>query len=343
MTAVKWSWAFGQETGTQLNDDMGWQLTSNLANYVPSTTFTYSYAGSPTRQSLRVQSGSDFVLPVSTFTPTGWLTMAAYNDAVLWTQNTYMLLATGGNSRFIGIYMASSASSTFHLLVDNQFKEAFTVALNDWHYWALKYDMSTTTWSGRVYVDGVAVTALHTDNGFAQTVGTFKTEGFSSGATTYFAQFTVYDSLGDAGETPLFVTRISPDADSSVVGAWTPTGGPATNHDATNSDPFNPATYTEETTPNSGDNVVTSFVGDLATQLGVSPTSVLGVTTHAYASGSAIDAFAAAGANQTFTNGSQFTPDLADSTYGYASAPINPDTASAWVGSDTVQTKFEIV
>ena len=341
--AVKWSWAFGQETGTQLNDDMGWQLTSNLANYVPSTTYTYTYAGSPARQSLRVQSGYDFVLPVSTFTPTGWLTMAAYNDAALWTQNTYMLLATGGNSRFIGIYMASSASSTFHLLVDNQFKEAFTVALNDWHYWALKFDMSTASWSGQVYLNGLPVTAAYTDAGIAQTVGTFKSEGFSSGATTYFAQFTVYDDLLDAGETPLFVTRISPDSDSSEVGTWTPTGGPATNHDATNSDPFNPATYTEETTPNSGDNVVTSFTTDIAGQLGVSPSAVLGITTHAYASGTAISSFAATGAAGAFQNGSTFVPDLADTTYGYSTAPINPSTAVAWLGTDTVQTKFEIV
>jgi hypothetical protein len=342
MMAVKWSWAFGQETATLLNDDMEWQLTANLASYVPDNAFTYTYAGSPARWSLRVNQGADFILPVKAFTTTGWVTMAVYNDNPTWLQNTYPLVARGGNSKYIGIYLVNAVTSTFQLFVDNIFKEAFTVPIQNWHYWALRYDMSTTTWSGQVYLNGAAVTAAYTDAGIAQTTGSLTSEGFSGLATSYFGQFTVYDSLSDAGETPLFVTRISPDADSSEVGAWTPSVG-VTNVAVTANDPFDPTTYTEESTPNSGDNVVTSFAADLATQLGVSPTSVLGVTTHAYASGTAIDAFAAAGAAGTFTAGSTFTPDLADVTYGYASAPINPSTGVAWVGTDTVQTKFEIV
>ncbi len=347
--AVKWSWAFGQETATLLNDDMDWQLFAAPSGYVPDNAFTYTYAGSPARWSFKVNSGADFYLPVQSFTPSGWLTMAAYNDSPNWTQNTFFLQVIGGNSRYISIYMNNAASSTFALYVDNVLKATFSVPIGNWHYWALQYDMSASPWSGRVFVDGVAVTATFTDVQTAQTTGSYHSEGFSGNSsfptagTTYFAQFIVYDDLADAGETPLFVTRIAPDADSSTVGTWTPTGGPVTNFGATNSDPFDPTTYTEETTPNSGDNVVTSFVGDIATQLGVSPTSVLGVTTHAYASGTAIDSFAAAGAAGAFFNGDNFTPDLADTTYGYATAPLNPSTVAAWVGTDTVQTKFEIV
>ena len=47
--AVKWSWAFGQETATLLNDDMDWQLTSAITSYVPDNAFTYTYGGSPGR------------------------------------------------------------------------------------------------------------------------------------------------------------------------------------------------------------------------------------------------------------------------------------------------------
>ena len=340
--AVSWSWAFGQETGTLLNDNMEWQLIANLANYVPDNAFTYTYAGSPARWSLKVNSGNDMILPIKAWVPTGWLTMAAYNDSAVYTQNTYMLAVYGGNGRYIAVYLANAATSTFELYVDNVFKESFAVPIQNWHYWALKYDMSTTTWSGQVYLNGVAVTASYTDTGVAQTTGNFRTEGFSAGSTSYYAQFTVYDDLADAGETPLFVTRISPDVDSSEVGTWTPSAG-VTNVGVTANDPFDPATYTEDATPISGENVVTSFVGDIATQLGVSPTSVLGVTTHAYASGTAIDSFAAAGAAGAFFNGSTFTPDALDTTYGYATAPLNPSTVAAWVGTDTVQTKFEIV
>jgi hypothetical protein len=346
--AVKWSWAFGQENATLLNDDMEWQLFAALGSYVPDNSFTYTYAGSPGRYSLKVNSGADFYLPVQSFTPSGWLTAAIYNDSPGWVQNTYFLQVIGGNSRYISIYMSNAAANTFALYVDNTLKATFSLPIGNWHYWALQYDMSADPWSGRVFVDGVAVTATFTDSQTAQTTGVYHSEGFSSNSsfptagTTYFAQFIVYDSLGDAGEVPKFVTRLSPDLDSSEVGTWTPSAG-ATNVGVTANDPFDPTTYTEDTTPISGENVVTTFAADIATQLGISPTSIDGVTTHAYASGTAINSFASCGDSGSFTDGSTFTPDLADTTYGYATAPINPNTAVAWTGTDTVQTKFEIV
>lgn len=346
--ALSWSWAFGQETAATLNDDMEWSLTAALASYVPDNAFVYTYAGSPVRWSLKVNSGADFLLPVKAFAPTGWLTMAAYNDSPTWVANTYLLQVIGGNNRYIAVRMNNAGTSTFGLYVDNVFKESFSVVIQNWHFWALKYDMSTTTWSGQVYLNGVAATSAYTDSGVAQTLGAFHSEGFSSNSsfptagTTYFAQWAVYDDLADAGEVPKFVTRLSPDLDSSEVGTWTPSAG-ATNVGVTANDPFDPTTYTEDATPIGGENVVTTFAADIATQLGISPTSIDGVTTHAYASGTAINSFASCGDSGSFTDGSTFTPDLADTTYGYATAPINPNTAVAWTGTDTVQTKFEIV
>ncbi len=340
--AVKWSWAFGQETATLLNTDMDWQMTSGLGSYVPDNAFTYTYAGSPGRYSLKVNGGADFFLPVQSFSTSGWITMAAYNDAPSWQQNTFFLQVFGGNGRYIAVYMSSAASNTFALYVDSTLKATFSLPIGNWYYWALQYDMSASPWSGRVFVDGVAVTAAFTDVQVAQTTGSYHCEGFSGGSTTYFAQYIVYDDVADAGEVPKFVTRINPDTDSSEVGTWTPSAG-ATNVGVTAIDPFDPATYTEDATPVSGENVVTTFAADIATQLGLSPTSIDGVTTHAYASGTAIDSFAAAGAAGAFFNGDNFTPDLADTTYGYATAPLNPSTVAAWVGTDTVQTKFEIV
>ena len=62
--------------------------------------------------------------------------------------------------------------------------------------------MSTGTWSGRVYVDGVAVTALHTDSQSAETTGGLFCGGTTNGQHTYFAQIIAYDDTADAGQTP---------------------------------------------------------------------------------------------------------------------------------------------
>ena len=76
----------------------------------------------------------------------------------------------GGTNR--GIYIQSTNAELIHLAyVDNNFKENFSLLPNRWNYIGLQYDMSTGTWSGRVYVDGVAVTALHTDSQSAETTG----------------------------------------------------------------------------------------------------------------------------------------------------------------------------
>lgn len=346
--ALKWCWAFGLEDSTLLND-MGWALPGATTSYVPSNTFTYTYAGSPARTSMRVNYGDDMNLPPASFSPQGWVTFAVYNDQPLFRSTSYPVrVIGGGNNRQIYIVMTNGSSSTFALYVDNTFKETFTLASQNWHYFALQYDMSTNTWSGRAYVNGVAVTAAYTDASTAQTDGAIVLEAFSNNnsfpteGTTYWAQIAVYDSVADTPESPRFVTRINPDTDSSEVGTWTPSAG-ATNVGVTANDPFDPATYTEEPTPSSGDNVITTFASDIATLVGVNPTTIDGVTAHAYASGTAIDAFAASGSGGAFVNGSNFTPDLADTTYGYATAPLNPNTVAAWVGTDIVQTKFEIV
>ena len=340
--AVKWSWAFGQETGTLLNDDMDWQLTSTLSGYVPDNAFTYTYGGSPGRYSLKVNSGSDFYLPVQSFATSGWLTMAAYNDSPNWTQNTFFLQVIGGNGRYISIYMNNAASSTFALYVDNVLKATFSVPIGNWYYWALQYDMSADPWSGRVFVDGVAVTAAFTDAQTAQTTGSYHCEGFSGNSsfptagTTYFAQFIVYDDVADAGQTPYYCTRIAPNADTSETGTWVPSSG-ATNIGVTNNDPLDPATYTQEATPASGDNVVTE-VNNLSTQLGLTPGVVLAATNHTYSSGTALQAFASVrDSGGVYVDGATFTPDTSDTTYGYATS------TSGLTGASTIDCKYEIV
>jgi hypothetical protein len=340
--AVKWSWAFGQETATLLSDDMDWQMTSAITSYVPDNAFTYTYGGSPGRYSLKVNSGADFFLPVQSFTPSGWLTAAIYNDSASWTQNTFFLeVIAGGNGRYIAIYMSNGASSTFALYVDNVLKATFSVPIGNWHYWALQYDMSADPWSGRVFVDGIAVTATFTDAQTAQTTGSYHCEGFSTNSsfptagTSYFAQFIVYDDVADAGQTPYYCTRVAPNSDDSTVGTWVPSAG-ATNIGVTNNDPLDPSTYTQEAIPASGDNVVTE-VNNLSTQLGITPGVVLAATNHTYSSGTAVQAFASVrDSGGVYVDGAIFTPDTSDTTYGYAT------TTAGLTGASTIDCKYEI-
>lgn len=347
--ALHWCWAFGTETPTLLRDNMEWVF--DPASSAVSNTFTYTYAGSPPRQSMRVGFGSDCFPPSKAYHPVGWVTTAFYANSNSWVNGGWAIQVRASNGRYIGVQVSSPSSNAFSLYVDNVFKATFSapVVPQNWQYLALRYDMTTATWSGQAFLNGVAVTGIETDSGTAQPIGspgTFFLEGIGDNSlgtlSMYLAQIAVYDDLADTPETPRFVTRINPDTDSSEVGTWTPSAG-ATNVGVTANDPFDPATYTEDSTPVSGENVVTTFAADIATQIGVNPTSIDGVTTHAYASGTAIDAFAACGSGGAFFNGDNFTPDVTDTTYGYGTAPLNPNTVAAWVGTDTVQTKFEIV
>lgn len=344
--AVSWSWAFGQESSLILETEMAWEFdNTDPGRGQPSNTFTYTYAGSPARFSWAQDDGGGFLRPpTAVFSPAGWLTMAVYANGLWQTGRTLMQVLGGASNRNIAITVQNGATETFQLLVDNTFKASFTMTANDWHYVALQYDMSGVTWEGRVFVDGAAATALFTDPRSAETTGSFSFAGAVNGnLTEYIAQIVVYDSTGDVGEVPRFVTRISPDTDSSDTGTWVPPSGAGAQVAVTANDPFNSATFTEATTPVSGNQVTTTFAASLTTQLGLAPTNIDGVTGHSYSSGTAIQCFAATGSAGTFTNGANYTPDLVDTTYGFATAPINPATAAAWAAGDTVQLKYEIV
>ena len=340
MMAVKWSWAFGQETPTQLNDDMGWSVNAPANNGI-STTFTYTYAGSPTRSSFTADGSAEFDLPVSSFALTGWITLAVYNDSANWSAGNYPIRVFAGASRYIGIYMSNAASNTFELYVDNLFKQSFTMTLNNWNYIALKYDVSVADWSGQVYLNGAAVTTAHTRNFTgAQTTGNYRLEGFSTtNESTYFAQFIVYDDLADAGETPLFVTRLPPNAANAAdtTAGWAAVGA-GTTLLATNTDPLDTAKYAQEATPVSGDKISTE-VNNLIAQLGLTAGTVRGATNHTYSSGVNVQVFASCrdSGQASYTDGATITPDSADTTYGFGT------TTTGLGGSSTIQCKYEVV
>lgn len=223
------------------------------------------------------------------------------------------------------------------LYVDNVFKETFTLPLNDWQYVSLQYDFTATLWEGRAYVNGAAATAAYTDSRSAETTGITLLAGCVGGTrASLFAQIAIYDDTADAGQTPYYCTRVAPDTDTSTVGTWVPTG--ADNHSSTNTDPFSAASYTEEATPSSGDQVVTSLAA-LNTALGVTAGTVVGCTAHTYSSGTAVQAFAAVrDSGGSYAVGATVTPDTPpDTTYAFATQ------TAGFTGTSTINFKYEIV
>lgn len=328
-----------------MQGEMQWAFSStNSAVAQPSNLETYTYAGSPTRYSMTIDEGGfpsgNFTLPTDIFEPSGWIAMAVYSDGA-WISGRQTLMVRGGASgRFISIETKSGASNLFRLVVDNTEKATFTVLPNDWQYLALKYDMSTDPWSGRAYLNGVAVTNSFTQAQPAESAGSYSTYGSTTGIRAmYVAQYIIYDDLADAGEVPLFVTRIAPNADTSEapLGGWVASSG-GDNYVDTAADPFVNTTYTEQATPASADNVVTE-VANLVVQLGVTSNDVLGVTNHTYSSGTALQAFASVRDSFGFyANGATVTPDASpDTTYAYATQ------TTGFTGSSVVECKYEIV
>lgn len=341
--AVSWSWAFGQESSLTLETEMEWQFSSTASAVgQPSNLFTYTYPGSPARFSWAqddVLFNSNVELPTAVFLPTGWITLAYYVDGS-YSDGRYLIQVLAASTRHISIRMDDDSAESFELFVDNVFKEAFVMAANNWQYVALKYDMSGATWSGQVFVNGVAATAAYTDAGVAAPLGGYRLSGIGAGVRTmYIAQFIIYDSLLDAGEVPLYVTRIAPNADTAEIppGGWSPSVG-LTDFGVTNNDPFDSSTYTEQAAPNSGDNMVTE-VNNLAVQLGVVAGSVIGVTNHTYSSGTALQAFASVrDSGGVYADGATITPDASpDTTYAFATGTVG------FTGASVVECKYEIV
>lgn len=340
--AIKWSWAFGTETPTVL-EEMTWDFQTLAAGAV-STTQTYTYVGSPARRSMAMDDpflSNLFRVPTEAWSAQGWLSAAVYidlNAGAGTNSNTILSVVGGGTSRGIYIRSTNIGTNTFSLYVDNNFKENFTLLPNRWNYIGLQYDMSTGTWSGRVYVDGVAVTALHTDPQSAETTGGLFCGGTTNGQHTYFAQIIAYDDTADAGQTPYFVTRVDPMSDTGTTGTWTTTSGD--NHSALES-PFNSATYVNNDPSTAGNDVVVSTT-NLATQLGTVPTTVAAVTVHAWATGSGVTGRSElSDDNATYTAGNTITPSV-NATYTYATDTSQPSGGS-WTSASNIFYKYEVI
>jgi len=266
-------------------------------------------------------------------------TVSAQNGGFLSLLNAY------SSNNLKGVYAyrtyVSVGSFVLDLYVDNVFKERTTlIDARQWHYYALKYDQSGATWSGQLYIDGVAVTASYTDASAASTAGFYFTYGFSSGTReTSLAQFIVYDDLADAGEKVRWVTRGNPTSDVSEVGVWTPSTG--VDNYAVVDDPLVLTDYTDEPTPNIADNQVLDCP-DIATICGITPANIDGVVALVFAAGAGHTAHAAIGDGTSFVNGAVKTVPAAGSAGAlHASSALKPS-GGAWAGTTVPRLKYEL-
>ena len=343
MMALHWSWAFGNETLSDLAA-MGWGGSNNAAYQAitSSADQVYTYTGSPTRYGWILDGNLGyFILPPAAASglSSGWVA-APFKSLVAsgYHNNAYILRVydTGG---IFGIYVQVTSAGALSLSVANAFKEtSAAVDWTSWRYVALKWDMSANPWSAQLYVDGAAVTSAHTQ---ARTASTADDVQVGPGPArnnlpdSLCSQVIVWGSAADAGETPYFATRVEPTADGTNVGTWTPSTG--ADDFAVVDSPFATATYTQDASPSASDRceVVSSTI---ATALGITPGTVAGVTAHTFSEGQAVTAKAVVGpSGGAETSGSNVTISASSTTYAMATS------TATFGGSDTIDLIYEVV
>ena len=343
--AVHWSWAWGQETVTDLVDDMGFVSPTGGGTQQPTSAAgnTYTYPLSPTRYAWESSVIRQLRFPAQAFLNTG--TVALPIKAATWFADSgtpLIQVYSGTSSKSINVYCTNSGTNVISMYVDNILGGTTTLTLNDWHYLALQYDMSATTWTATLYVDGAVAIALTTDTGLAVAAsGYFQTAGF--GGNSYVGQLIVYTTgtvIADASA-PIYCTRLSPQNDISDVGAWTPAANAGTDAVAAviSNDPLNTATNTTLSPAASSDNMITQATG-INALIGVTSSDLRGVTAHSYASGTAVNTRVAVDGGGGYTTGTQITPDTADTTYAFATYDAGSGAISS---TGNINFKYEIV
>jgi len=337
--AVVWSWAFGAETHTELAL-MGWSGVSNQTVPTTGTGKVYTYASFPgTKYSLELRQGYTVTAPP--LLPSIGSVATAFRAPTSYDQNSNALDIAGNvDGDRIQIYCSNSGSGTFTAKVNGTVAGTVTLPVGNWHYISFTYDMSTTTYSAEFFANGASFgSTTNSSYTIAQTGVSVRIQGVGNYLPngSLHGQIIGYDSGTSAADaaTPIFVSRLQPNSDTSTVGTWAPSTG-ATNIGVTAGDPFDNLTFTQEATPSSGDNVVTE-VNNLAAQLGLTPGIVRGGTAHTYSSGTNLAAFASIrDSGGAYTDGATVTPDEADTTYAYA-------TSTGLTGSSTINVKYEVV
>jgi len=346
--AYRWSWSWGSESAVVLAD-MGFEFSSTSTGlFAPTTAEQYKPTGAPTKYSMAMDMQDWVQLPLAATAgmDQGVVSGAFKVASASWyAEKVFYVRGTLGTP--VEVRMASGALA---LYIDGNWKATSPVYnFTDWRFVALHFDFRADPWKIKVTVDGAVAIAEYSqaDDSWhdiaADTLGAARMYGCAWGTLPWYSgQIIVQDEYADVAS-PRYVTRISPDADTSETGTWTPTTA-GSNFGSTGVDPFDAATYTEEGTPSAGDDVITSYASDLTTLLGGIPGSVDLVTVHSYSTGAANTARAEVGdAGGATTTVGTTTLIGSGTTYAYASATVAPGDSAAWDGTDTPKCKYEVV
>jgi hypothetical protein len=348
--AINWHWAWGSETATTLLN-YGFNFNST-ATTAPDSTYVYTYTGSPTRYSMTLAGARNITFPAPAYPSTsqGWTAIPFRAKTISSVALAADIIRITGaiSGRSISVQTAGDGKS-LRLFVSNIFMAA--TPPYDWtqsHYIALRWDMSTTTWSGQIYVDEIAETAISTST--TATAAEVSGSVFSAAASTSstlewcLGQIICYDALTDLGYLRRFVTRVEPNADGTNIGTWTPSVG-TTDWEVLDT-PLNDATYTANAAPVALDRVEVLTNGggsDLDTALGTTTTAIDSVLVHGFATGDGNTVRALVGdGTASETPGANVTLAIGAIYYPYAVANTKPS-GGAWAGTDNPDLILEVV
>lgn len=356
--ALKWSWAFGPETALELQDLGGWSFnTTNPADLYPESTIVHTYTGDAVdRYSLACEIG-DKNTPLAVGSVRGWAACYFYfNSSAEWQGYNILTIFGGTSGREIDI--RATTANGFNIYIDNQLIDVGTVAgiqNYTWNHIAVKYDMfaggtpTVAQWDVELYVNGVlSASGSRTSSNLKEEADTvhLRFSGLRNQnlpENTFFSDFVIYDSLSDPVPYGNLVTRVEMNRDSSDSGSWTPASNTSTNAQAANlSGSISTTPVVSEANPLTGENIIISSSQTIAGQLGITPTSIYGVTGHLYASGSSstnlFSAVAEVGAPTTFISGA--TQIDGENMYAWVTAPTTP--SLPWDGGSTIILKAEV-
>jgi len=338
--AIIWSWEFHDEDMEDL-EALGWSHNHSNSNFRASSRYSFSPHGAAVSGSAfeSYNNGRYFELPTNIAAPEGAVA-AAHRQPDGYGFATAIQLAVVNSAGAIYTYYHTSA---VRLYVDNVFKAAGAgVSGYKWRYWTLKYSCTGSTWYASVWLDGQPYISEQSDAEGAQTgnqvVRFYGTGGDNSYAA--WANIIFYDAYTDDSEKVRYVARPSPNTDTSETGTWAPDSG--TDNFARLGGARNASTYTQESSPSVGDEVITSFSGSIAATLGVTPTAVKAVTVHAMSTG--LNNVTRAEVGDQGGSGTTAGADTTNgntTTYQYATATTKPTSGGAWATSDSIKCKFE--
>jgi hypothetical protein len=356
-------WSFENESGATLENELGWAIDNvSSATYVVVDTGGYTYTGSPTKYALCLR-GANKAFPPAPFQPTAH--KGCWAAPVKIRTDPSQSIAAGNTPLFhrgIGwgnsTYIRVGSSNTLELYVGNQFKgSSQPIDFNLWHYLCLKSDMTTTTWSGEMWIDGVQEATGTRTGAQIQSGSDFYIAGVITGNTnaalgTRFGGLSYWSDTADSAQTPMYYTTVNPNEDLSNVGTWTSTE--ATDWESVDG-PIVTSTKTTEASPTSGDRVnlgtkggtggppATGGTDDLSTHLGITPGSIVGVSLHTWSTGENIGAKAILGheADASEITGTVVTIDAAQTSYTHVGSGTKPG-GGAWAASSQPELNYEI-